>query len=119
MMPLLPTSTTPPSPLPAPAPPTEMLAVFAAVPLNEPAKASPPLPPPPPMLCARMASALSPCVLMLPAFVISSKPASLPVPPLPPIATDICFEAVLVLSVPVMARPPLPPPPPMLCARIP
>ena len=46
-------------------------------------------------------------------------PPWLPGPPSPPIATDACFEPASVASVPVAAKPPLPPPPPIDCASMP
>ena len=79
--------------------------------------AKPPLPPPPPMLWAAMPLELAPPVVMSAKLVTDTRaPASLPAPPLPPMAIGTAGPSLIE---PVRLKPPSPPPPPMLCARMP
>ena len=90
-------------------------------------KAEPPLPPPPPMLWARTPLASSPKVVMAPVEPTVTEPAVAFVavePPAPPRLKPILAPAPSTLfpdwaRLTVMARPPLPPPPPMLWASMP
>ena len=117
------TLTSPPlDPFP-PEPPTvvDRLMFFPApIPVAPPASApaDPPVPPPPPMDCAKIANEFSPSVRMDPVFAIVTTPPFEPDPPEPPIVVA-AFFALTPPSAPLSARAPLPPPPPMDCAKIP
>lgn len=109
---------------------------------------APPRPPPPPMLCATSAGALPPPVVMEPSLETATAPPLPPLPPWPPTRMSNALEkpssfisgafsshSTTLPSTPVSAAgepsvenerpvscwtlPPLPPPPPMLCARMP
>jgi hypothetical protein len=99
----------------APTPPIENPPL---VPVEKsPVTLKPPLPPPPPTLCARMPSELSPAVeIVAPPLVNVTAPAPLPVPPFPPRLTAPVGPE---LNAPATLKPPLPPPPPILCATNP
>ena len=108
---------TSPAVLPLPPPPPVLVA--SAAPLFEkvPATEKPPLPPPPPTDCARMPSELFPPVKMSPVlvtFTVLPVPALLPDPP-----TLSALELSSMLRAPATEKPPLPPPPPIDCARMP
>lgn len=81
------------------------------------APAKPPLPPPPPIDWAKMPDALAPAVPMLAWLVTDTSPDALPAPPAPPKLA--ATEPPLSEKDPATAKPPLPPPPPTDCARMP
>ena len=75
------------------------------------------------MLCAMIACAFSPLVSMLPVLETETADAVCPAPPLPPrlMPTEAApgRPGGAKLNAPLTEKPPLPPPPPMLCATIP
>ena len=77
----------------------------------------PPLPPPPPTLWAKIPVEFAFCVVMLPALSTSTAPALLPLPPLPPMLRAADAPPFCRLKSPL--NPPLPPQPPIDCARMP
>src|SRR5215510_5026051 len=86
--------------------------------LNWPLTLSAPLPPPPATLCAKMPCVQPPTVVTVPVCVALTSPLAAPVPPKPPMpnVTDGTFFSLLNEMPPLTLRPPLPPPPPRLCA---
>src|SRR6185295_14963528 len=127
----LPTVTAPEAPPSPPVPPTATeIAALSPAPAKVPAK--PALPPPPPIDCARMPLALSPLVARVAAVPVGCRGSSTvpatdaltvtaplvpPLPAEPPTAT--LAEPLLIDRLPESAAPPLPPPPPIDCARTP
>src|SRR5262245_41939833 len=57
-------------------------------------------------------------VEILPVLLTVTTPALLPAPPKPPTEADICFASGPAIA-PATLKPPLPPPPPIDCARTP
>ena len=117
MPPPLLTVTLPALPPPAPLPP---VALASAAPLveREPAIANAPLPPPPPIDWASMPSDKSCRVIIMLAELATkfeltmTSPAELPTPPAPPTVCSLVLLSEIVPAKP-MAKPPLPPPPPI------
>ena len=106
-------------PLPPPAAAAADASTLAAMPPSDTAAAieKPPLPPPPPIDCATMPLAMSPLRRTSPLLLTVTVPRAAAGAAR---AADGVADAPLAAEIePAIAKPPLPPPPPTDCAKMP